>query len=146
MQSCQENFNGTSHDAYEDGAVQHDPAAFDQFVANGLGEVAFAHTGRAYQKDVFGAIDELTGGQIVDLFAVNGWVEAEVERIQGALIAEVGSFGAPLNHSLLAYVQLVLQKQFEELHVIEVIAACFLQAYFQTACQSAQAQLPQGVV
>ena len=30
--------------------------------------------------------------------------------------------------------------------MIEVIAACFLQAYFQTGGQSAQAQLAQGAV
>ena len=55
----------------EDGTVQHNPAALDQFVADCLCEVAFAHAGRADQKNVFGALDKPTGGQVVDLPAVN---------------------------------------------------------------------------
>jgi len=130
----------------EDRAVQHDFATLDQFVADGLGEVAFTHTGRADQQDVFGSLNKLPGSQIVDLPAVDGWVEAEVEGVQCAPVAEICRFGAPGYHALLAYAQFVLQEQFEELQVIEVIAAGFLQAYFQAGSQSAQAQLAQGVI
>ena len=58
----------------EDGAVQHDSAILDQFLADGLGEVAFTHTGRADQQDVFGLLNKMPGSQIVDLSAVDGWM------------------------------------------------------------------------
>ena len=82
-----------------------------------------------------------TGSQIVDLLTVNRAIEAKIERIQGAAIAKVRGFGAPINHTLLAHIEFILQEQFEKLQMIEVIAACFLKAYLQAAGQSAQAQL-----
>ena len=77
---------------------------------------------------------------------MDGWVEAEVKGVQCAPVTEVGCFGAPGYHALFTYVEFVLQEQFKELQVIEVIAAGFLQAYFQAGSQSAQAQLAQRVV
>lgn len=56
----------------EDGSVEDDSARFDQFVADGLGEVAFADSGRADQKDVFGFVQEAASGQIVGLETEKG--------------------------------------------------------------------------
>ena len=90
---------------------------------------------------------DLVGGLIVDLPAVNGWVETETKGIQCALIAKVDGFGALVNPALLAHAQLVLQEQFEELHVIEAIAACFLQGRTSRLQVSlTQTQLAQGVL
>jgi hypothetical protein len=112
----------------EDGAVEHVFAALDQFVANGLGEVTFTDSGRADQEDVFGFIEEASGGQIVDLSAVNAGVEAEVKAVECALFTEGGDLGATFDLSLFAYVKLVLKKQFEELQVVELVAPRFAEA------------------
>lgn len=92
----------------EDGTVEHDFAALEQFVSDRLSEVVFAYSGLANQEDVFRFIEEASGGQIVNLAAINAGVEAEVEGIEGALFTEGRSLVAPLDLSLLAYVQFVL--------------------------------------
>jgi len=112
----------------EDGAVEHGFAAFDQLVADGLGEVAFANARGADQKDVFGLVEEASGGQVVDLSAVDAGVEAEVEGVEGPPFPEVGDLGAPLDLALLAHVEFVLEEQFEELEVVELVAAGFTQS------------------
>lgn len=58
----------------EDGAVEDDFACFDQFMADGLRQMAFADTGRANQKDVFGPVEEPAGGEVMDAAAVDGGV------------------------------------------------------------------------
>ena len=50
--------------------------------------MAFADSRRADQKDVFGLIEEASCGQIVDLTAVDAGVEAKVEAVEGASLAE----------------------------------------------------------
>ena len=130
----------------EDRAVEHDLSALDQFMANGLREVAFADPGRADQEDVLGFFQESAGGQIVDLATVDAGVEAEVEAVQCALFTEGGGLGATLDLSLFAGVEFVLQEQFEELQVIELVAPCFAQAQVETGGQSAQPELAQGVL
>jgi len=130
----------------EDGAVEDDFAGFDEFVSDGLGDVAFADAGRADEQDVFGAFEEASGGEVVDLPAVDGGVEAEVEGVEGALLSEVGGFGATLDHALAAHVQLVLEEQLEELEVVEVVAAGLAQAKVQAGGESAEAELAQGVL
>ena len=112
----------------EDGAVEHHFPGFDQLVPDGLSEVTFINAGRAYQQDVFGAFEEGSGREVVDLFAIYGAVEAEVEAVEGALFAEVGTLGAAFDHALVAYIEFVLQEQFQELEVVELVAAGFAQA------------------
>ena len=61
----------------------------------------------------------------MELFAIYGAVEAEVEAVEGALFAEVGTLGAAFDHTLVAYIEFVLQEQFQELDVVEFVAAGF---------------------
>jgi hypothetical protein len=52
--------------------------------------MTFADTRRADQEDVPVLAHELTGGQLINLGAVDGWIEAEVEVLQGARFPEIG--------------------------------------------------------
>jgi len=92
----------------EDGAVEHDFSGFDQLMADGLCEMTFTHSGRADQEDVFDLIQEASGGQVVDLPAVDAGVKAEVKAVEGAPLAEGGGLVSAFDLALLAHVQFVL--------------------------------------
>jgi len=66
----------------EDRAVNDDFAGLDQFMAAGLGEVAFAHAGRSDEQDIFGPFEEGSGG----------WID--LQRLHEAADAVIGSFKA----------------------------------------------------
>ncbi len=70
--------------------------------------MGFAHAGRAKEKDILGLADEVAGGQIINVFAVDGWVETSVEIIQGFKVPEISGLGATLYQPLLAHVNLIL--------------------------------------
>jgi len=118
-------------DDVEDGAVEDGFAELDQLISNGLGEVAFAHSGWADEKDVLGLLEEAAGGQLVDLGFFDREVEAEVEVFEGAFVPEGGRFGAPDDAAVGAGFEFILQDQFEELLVAQAVGAGFLQAHFQ---------------
>ena len=121
-------FAGKLAHQIEDGAVEDYKARFDGFDADGLGQMAFADSGRADQEDVAALADEVAGGQFVDLSAVDGGVEAKVESFQGTSLAEVGGLVAAGDRALLAHVEFVLEDEFEELGVGEPVGCGFLQA------------------
>ena len=58
------------------------------------------------------------------------------------MIAEAGGLGAARNLALGAHVEFVLEDEFEELLVGEVVTAGFLEAHFEGLEQSGEAQLP----
>ena len=125
----------------EDGTVEDGFAEFDQGVADGLGEVALAHSGRAEQEKVAGLVDKSSGGEVVDLGAADGGVEGEVEVFEGALFAEGGRFGAPGDGALLTDVEFVGEDGAEEFCMAEVVAAGFLEAKFKGGEQAGKAEL-----
>jgi hypothetical protein len=53
--------------------------------------MTFAHSGRANKERVALLADKMTGGQFVDARAIDGRIEGEVEVVQRADLAEVGS-------------------------------------------------------
>ena len=70
----------------EDGAVEHHFPGFDQLVPDGLSEVALPTPGGLSA----GCLRRVRGrlrSRVVDLFAICGAVEAEVEAVEGALFA-----------------------------------------------------------
>ncbi len=99
---------------------------FDGFVAQGLGQMRFAHAGRTQEQDVFAFAQVVAGGQLEDLFAVDGGIELPVEIFQAFERAEVGGFGATGQHSLMAHVEFVLEDEFEELAMAEAGGGGFL--------------------
>ncbi len=62
----------------------------------------FADAGRADQEDVFACAQIVSGGEFEDLPAVDRGVEVPVEVFEVFERAEVGSFGSPGHHALVA--------------------------------------------
>ena len=69
-------------------AVEHDEASFDGAITDGLGQTAFAHTGRTEQEHVPVLADKIARGQIVNLPSFDGRIEIPVEVIDGLELAD----------------------------------------------------------
>jgi len=126
----------------EDGAVEAGVAGFDGFAPEGLGEVAFADSGGADKEDVAVLADILAGGQRVDPAAGDAGLEAEVEGLEAALFAEAGLLAASMEGAAVADVKFVLEEEFEELGVGELMGRGFVEAQFEVFTQAGEAQLP----
>ena len=100
---------------------------------------------RAKEKDILGLADEVAGGQIKNLFAVDGRIEAPIEVFQRFEAAEISGLGAAFYQPLLAHIDFVLADQFQELGVAKPVGDCFLQAHVQSLQQTRQAELFQCV-
>ena len=83
----------------------------------------------------------MTGGQFVNLSAVDAGVKAEVEVVQRTRFTEVGRFVATGDSPLVAHVDLILEDEFEELSIRKAIGFGFLQAQLQAVKQPRK---PQG--
>jgi len=70
--------------------------------------------------------DELAGAQVKNLASLNGGVEAPIKILQRFEVAKAGGLLAPFQKPLLAHVQFVLQEQFQELNVRQLMGAGFL--------------------
>ena len=109
-------------------AVEDEEPGFDGLCSDGLGQVAFAHSGRPRQQHVAVLSDEVTGGQFVNAGSGHRWVEAEVEVFQVALFAKAGGLIVAIDQALVTDVDFVLENQFEELAVGQAIGFGFLEA------------------
>ena len=89
--------------------------------------------------------DELGRGQLVDRGATDGRIEAPVEILEGPQLVELSGLGAPFDEALLAHVEFVLQEQFEELRVGELMGGRFLEPQFQAGEQPGEQQFAGGV-
>ena len=118
-------------DQVEDGAIQDLEPRLDDMVADGLGQVAFAQAGRSNQQDIAALANELAGSQLINLLALDGGIKSPIEVFQGFVIAEARGFGAFLNDPLLADVEFILEDQFQELFMGQLMSVGFLQAQFQ---------------
>lgn len=129
----------------KDGAVEDMEPAADGFGSDGLGEVGFADSGRADEEGVAFLADEVAGGEFVDAGAGDGGVEGEVEVFEAGGAAEGGGFGAAQDLALLADVDFVLEDEFEELGVWQVVALGFLEAHVEALEESGEGECA-GVV
>lgn len=68
--------------------IEAPPASF---VSERLGEMALANAAGAAQQHVVFAADVVTAGELQDVLAVNGRIEAKVEVLQCFLGVEVGA-------------------------------------------------------
>jgi len=126
----------------EDGAVEAGVAGFDGFASESLGEVAFADSGRADEEDVAVLADILAGGQRVDLAAGDTGLEAEVEGVEAARFAEAGLLAAAMNGAAVADVEFVLEEEFEELGVGDLMRGGFVKAEFEVFAESLSGKYP----
>ena len=108
-----------------------------------MGEVTFADSGWTDQEYVFGLFKELAGSKLIDLLAVDVGVEAEVKTFKSTDVAEGRTLGASFDGALLADIEFVLEEEFEELLVGEVVADGFLKPQIETGGKSAEAELLQ---
>src|ERR1700727_2403399 len=106
-----------------------------------LDQERFADAGWTQQQHIGFLTDEMTGRQIVDLLAFDRRVEGEVELVKVFDLAEQGGFDAAANLPAGAYVQLVLKDQFQELGVIEPVAARLAEANLQALGQAREPKL-----
>jgi hypothetical protein len=102
--------------------------------------MAFSHPWRANKKRVALLADKVRGGQFVNARAIDRRIEGEVEVVQRADLAEVGSFLAPGDCALLSHVEFVLENDFQELMVWESAGFSFLEAQLERVKQSREAQ------
>ena len=102
--------------------------------------MAFSHPGRADKKCVALLSDKVTGAQFVDPRTIDGSIEGEVKVVQGADLAEIGSFVAPGDGALLSHVEFVLENDFQELMVRKSAGFGFLEAQIQSAKQPRETQ------
>ncbi len=117
-------------------------AGLDGLIADGLSQVALAQAWRADEENVTVLTDELGGGQFVDGLAFDGRIEGPVKVLEGFVgIAEAGRALAFFDQALLTHVELVLEDQFQELLVRQLMSPGLLQAQFETGQQTGQAQL-----
>lgn len=115
----------------EDGAKEDEFSLFNELVANGLCEMAFADSGRANQEDILGLGGKVSGGQLVNLLAIDGGIEGEAEAVEGALFAEGGGLVTAVEEALAAVIELILQGRFKEPLMGELTGLDLLQAQVQ---------------
>jgi len=123
----------------KDGSVEDDFALLDELISNGLCDVTFANSRRADQEYVFSLLGGGRASELIDLLAVDAFVEAKIKAFECALITEGGAFGASFDGALLTDVEFVLKDEFEELFVCEVVADGFLKPHVEAGGQTAQA-------
>jgi hypothetical protein len=111
-------------------------------IADGLDEMAFSLVRAAdHEQDIAALPDELAGGQLIHLLALDGRIKGPVEVLQRFVVAEAGGFLAFVDHPLMADVDFILEDQFQELFVGQLMDAGFLQAKFQAGEQAREAEL-----
>ena len=110
-------------------------------MADGLHEVALSRTGWPQEQHVAVLPDELAGGQIEDLLALDGGVEAEVEVFERARVVEGGGFDPPGQEPLVPDVEFVLDDQLQELLVAQPIGRGLLDPDFPRLGQPREPKL-----
>ena len=116
-------------------------------MADGLSQVALAGAGRAEEDGVLALSDEAAGGEFVDEAAVHLLVEVEVEGIEGlAAVAEGGLLDAPLDESVLAALELVLDEHGEEVERRHLLGLGLEQAGLKGIGHAGEAELAEGAI
>ena len=88
--------------------------------------MALAQSRWADQQNIPALANELAGGQLNQLLPFDGWIEVPVEVLQRFLIAKTSGFPAFINEPLLPDVEFILEDQFQELFVGQLMDASFL--------------------
>ena len=128
-------------DDIKDGAVAHDEALLDGFIADGLGEVGFANAGRADEEDIGAFADEVASGQFVDLFPRYGAVKPPVKVLQRFEFGELRRAGAQFDALLMTQIDLVLEDQLQELQMAEPVGPGLLESEFQRGAHAGEFEL-----
>ena len=130
----------------ENRGVQHGEAESDSGLSDGLSQVGLADARGAQKEDVGVFSKEASGGQLEDHFAGNSGVKAPVEVLQAFWVPEGSRLGASPELSLVTDVEFVLENEFEELGVGELVGGSFLQSGWQTLAEAGEAEFFEGEV
>jgi hypothetical protein len=130
----------------ENRGVQHSEAESDSGLPDGLSQLGLADA-RWAQKEALGMFsEEASGGQLENHFAGNSGVKTSVEVLQTFRMTEGSRLGASPELSLVTDVELILEDEFEELGVGELIGDSFLQPGRQNLAEAGEAEFFEGEV
>ena len=113
-------------DHVEDGAVEDGEATFDHLMTDCLNQMRFSSSGRTEKEHIAAFTEEATAGQIIDLLLVDGPVKRPFELVERLLVPEHGRLGAALDQTVAADEQFVLENEFEELGVRQLVTGGLL--------------------
>jgi hypothetical protein len=102
--------------------------------------MALAESRGAKEEQVAAFAHEGPGGKLVELGALEGWIEGPVEVFQRAGIAESGVLAALFDEALIPGVEFVLDEQFEELEVREGVGGGLLETELKAGEESRQTE------
>jgi hypothetical protein len=102
--------------------------------------VGLADARWAKKEDVGVFSKEASGGQLEDHFAGNSGVKAPVEVLQTFRMPEGSRLGASPKLSLVTDVELILEDEFEELGVGELVGGSFLQSGWEALAEAGEAE------
>lgn len=88
--------------------------------------MTFPETGRTDKQNVLCFFNELAVGKALEFFFLQGWIEVPIEVLERSLFTKPGEFGSSFNETLLSHGQFILEYDFEELGVREVMALSLL--------------------
>src|SRR5437870_11339946 len=100
-------------------------------LADGLGQMTFAQSGRSDEQNIFSLANELTCGLITKLLAFDRAIKVPLKIFQRFGVAEAGQFLPSLDRALLAHVEFVLKDQLQKLSMRQLVRLGFLQSQFQ---------------
>jgi len=87
----------------------------------GLNDVTLSHPTPTYQDQIGSAPDEVSGSQIFDLLAVEGFeIELPVEAFQGFVLGELCFPDATRNRTFAASVRLLADELIEKVEIREI--------------------------
>ena len=131
-------------DEVEDRSIEDGVPGADRLLADGLRDVALADAGRADQEDVLRFADEPAGRDVEDLRPLDLRVEAPVEVLESLLVAEARGLHATVEEPLLPDGEFVLERELEELEMVEAVAGGLLQADVEGRREAREPELSKG--
>ncbi len=120
----------------EDRPVLHRKPILDSLITDGLCDVTFTHTGRANQQNISALTNELAGSKVIHRLPRHRRIERKIKAVYRLEFPEHRLLETPLDHPFAANLNLVLQKKFQELRMVQLVAGGFLKSYVQRTCQA----------
>jgi hypothetical protein len=128
-------------DDIEDGAIEDGAALLDDVESEGLDDVTFSDAGRSEQENVAMLAEETSGGEVEDLLLGELRIEGPVEGVEGFEIAEAGGIDASLDLSIGADEEFVLEEEFKEVGMAELVGLCFVESDVEALSESGESEL-----
>ena len=112
-------------------------------ITDSLNQMAVPGSRRSAEQRVAPLLDEAPGGQFVNVTFLDRGIKTPIEFFQTLQLAKRRRFDTPGELTILADQHFILQNQFQELDVRQVVAAGFLQTNFQRLGQARESKFLQ---